>query len=191
VIEMKEMKEFTVVVSIGTKGSLAQVDGVPVIAREPALTVPVGGGAPVTVKTVDRVILENEAEVFQCVWPDADCYLAFATVKSATAHQRTHSPKKVARQALAKQRTQRVNRSAGSTRGSENRVARRTEVEQLGLPDALRREAGILEERASWLRAMAATADKWGKTVTVSPEELATLREDAQQWRQLRGMLGK
>jgi hypothetical protein len=55
------------------------------------------------VATVDEVMLSNETIVFQCVHPnDPDCLYIASTVRSVTAHQRSHGDKTIAKKALAR-----------------------------------------------------------------------------------------
>ena len=82
------------VVSTGTPGTHEEIGGVKIALRETAqMPVPGDPSKKAPIKTVDLVILEDERELYQCVYPETDCYLGFTGIKSATSHQRIHSPK--------------------------------------------------------------------------------------------------
>lgn len=109
---------------------LTKINDVMVIAREKAtMPVPNDPTRVAMIDTVDQVLLADENIVYQCVHKnDLDCTYTAQSVRSVTAHQRSHGDRIIARQALARaaaaetelaERIQR--RSNGSRKGAETR----------------------------------------------------------------------
>lgn len=182
----------------GLSGSKDAVDGVEIVAREKAVDTPPRGGDPTIIKTVDRVILTDEREFFQCVYPGVECWRAFESAKSAVSHQSTHGRKHVIKKLTTleeKQKAESTRRSNGIREGKIVRQARIDAIETLTLSEAMRQEADKCEERALWLRSMAAVAAKLEREArggaSVSAQELEALRADATAFHQLKEIFGK
>jgi hypothetical protein len=84
------------------------IDGVeiPVIAREKAIAdenmTVLASMHGKEVRSVDKLLLGDDREIFQCVHPaKPDCGYTALSIRSVTAHQRMHSGRSVARQAAA------------------------------------------------------------------------------------------
>lgn len=186
----------------GRPGSATHVGEVEIVAREPAMMPAVGTGKPANVKTIDHILLADQTEAFQCVYPGAECWLVFDTPRSTSAHQRTHSPKLEAarlsrelEQLKAKKSASTSRRSNGIREGLATKQARMDVIETLTLSEAMKQEADKCEERALWLRSMAAVAAKLEREtrggVSVSAQELEALRADAAAFHQLKRIFGK
>lgn len=164
------------------------IDGQEVITRQKATALaPNGSGQTVEMSTVDRVLLADGREVFQCAFPRVGCDAWYERVQSVVSHQTAHSLKTLA----ARQEAQRERRSAGVAIGRDRMRARRQTVIENGLAATLNAEAEKLEAQARMLRACAARANQLERAVPdVSPEELAKLREAADELEQVRKVIG-
>lgn len=101
-----------------------EINDVKVIAREPAKLWNVVKQDNVVLSTVNMVLLENEAIVFECNHPNgAGCDYVRDNVRSVLAHQRAHSAQillKKAEQELAERRRRQVD---GAKKGAATRAA--------------------------------------------------------------------
>lgn len=126
-----------------------QVDGVAVIAREPATADEASNDAVLAnaknaFRTVERILLEDERTLYQCMHPnDLNCVYTKDNIKSVIAHQKMHSSATEARRLAAqlaeieeKQAQTRRNRSDGSRKGHEAR-RQRVHTGDTGAPVAL------------------------------------------------------
>jgi len=152
-------------------------------ARMPAAN---GSGGMVEVSTVDEVLLDDGAVLYQCAYPDAGCDWASSRVKSVVAHQRAHSPKIAIRrqnQAAAERlEAQRVSQR----RGVEAQARRRDEITSRGVAQTIRDVAETLTEVGKTLRL---AAQLIGASDEVTSDELARLRADAAELAKLRAIL--
>ena len=131
---------------------LTQVDGVTVVERTKAKMQGVGlsGANGAEISTVDEVLLEDERVVYQCVHPDdEDCVFHAPSVRSVTAHQRSHGRSALRRQLsqrdaeLTEMKTKatqiRENRRRGAERAAQTKKAKRlalpAEVGNPGKPE--------------------------------------------------------
>lgn len=163
----------------GVRGTLEMIGEKQVITREPAQGPdPHDTSKLIEYKTVNRVLLEDETELFQCVYPGTDCFIAFSTVRSVTAHQRVHSPRKEAERLREQLNGRQQRKQAGGQAASTTRKERVERVKEVGAVEMLRRLATSLEVHASELRAVAVVVEKQDN-VDVTAEELAQLRKDS------------
>lgn len=165
------------------------IDGQAVIARQKATAAaPNGSGQTVEMTTVDRVLLADGREVFQCAFPHVACDSWYEKVQSVVSHQTAHSLKTLARAREA----QHERRSAGAQVGRDRIRARRQMVLENGLAASLNAEAEKLEAQARMLRACAARANQLERAVPqVTTEELAQLRQDSADLAALQGLLNR
>lgn len=170
------------------------VDGIEIVAREQATNFIQAAQAHRPVKNLHKVLLADGRELIQCVHPDA-CWKTYGNVAGGIAHLQVHSSEKKVRVQEAKDAAERERRSNGIREGHAAKQERVDAIETITLSEALKREADSLETRALWLRSMAVVATRLERAqqlnLGVTPEELTRLRADAQQFQQLRNLLGK
>jgi len=179
------------------------IDGHAVIERERA-SYSVVGDRPVKTSTVEVVMLDNGEVWYQCAHADApSCNVYADNARSVASHQRTHGPKITARRLAreveamrAARATSTERRQRGSGAAAEVRRAKRDEVAQASVGEVLRREAAKLEGVASWLKACAAQSDYEARKLqnlaeAVPPAELDELRRKAQEFDELKKLLGR
>jgi len=104
----------------------SHVNGVEVISTEPAVGVVIPGQPASTIKTVEKVLLENGTEIHRCAAKPDECEYSADNLKSVLAHQRLHSTKLTAKKATAELAAQKAKddaefarRSAGANAANE------------------------------------------------------------------------
>jgi hypothetical protein len=120
--------------------NLKSVDGYEVLVREKATGADtddsvIGRDPNSVLRTVDKLLLSNDAVLFQCMHPLAeDCTYTNSVVKSVLSHQKMHSPLQAAKAAQvrlaeieAKQAEQFKNRSNGAKKAAVTRRERSDE----------------------------------------------------------------
>lgn len=107
------------------------INGVEVVATEPARGVVIPGRPEFEVSTVEKVLLADDTTLFRCTSKPDECMYAADNLKSVLAHQRSHSPTITARKAtaaLAKMQAEKdaefARRSAGATAANDAKKKR-------------------------------------------------------------------
>jgi hypothetical protein len=182
------------------------VNGVEVIAVEPARGIIIPGQPEALISTVEKVILADETEWFRCIMEPDACVYTNDNFKSVLSHQRTHSAKTKATQlqrTLEKQQAERdaqhARRSNGVQAGVDARKKRHAaEVTskdkrianiQRGLSDmafALEKIHATLPPLTEGIRALNAELGALEATAATDPE----LIEKANKYDALKGILG-
>lgn len=116
-----------------TENTRDVVNGLNVIDRQTATTIPFGKNEQVEVKTVELILLEDETTLYMCKHPnDLSCVYTADGVANITAHQRAHSSALLARKATAeltklreKVDADQAKRSAAGKKAAASREAKR------------------------------------------------------------------
>jgi hypothetical protein len=109
----------------------SKVNDLTVIATEAAVGEPMPGKGPLTISTVERVMLEDESTVFRCKAKPETCAYVADNIKSVIAHQKAHSAKTEAKKIAAaladveaKQAAEFARRSAGMITANDEKRER-------------------------------------------------------------------
>lgn len=175
-----------------------------VIAREPALWIApntnIVGNAPRLVKGVDKLLLDNEAEVYQCVG-EIGCGKVFSTAHSVVTHKSGHSLKRAGRKAAVKQQRISENRRAAQKDSMEARKRRVSDVKTNGVPSVLRQMGETLHEYSRYVNHIATEYAKMENVdrkplvpegmVLIPTNKYEEMKDKAERWDAIMKQLGR